>query len=325
MDNSELDNIIKEYIDEKYSVEELHRGYAHKKWIITGENETIFLKSFNDISQNRIEFINYIQDYLKLYTPNLIKNKKNCTYTQLNDKTYVAYELLNGKSINKFEISQGIIEKIGTFLGKLHSELNQVILQPYFTEISSLKINENSILKIEKLIRDKKEFKDKDYYEILKAKRKILNKLPIDTLDKANLKLSKQIVHGDFYLDNIIITDNILKITDLDQVCIFYKMYEVIRGMMMIAYDENLNDIDNMSRIKSFILGYQKENSIEDLNLSIDLYLYTLASSMYCLQEKDWNDENKKRFAKTRFNMLKWLYNKKTTLIKNIEREDYER
>ena len=99
MDNSELDNIFKEYIDEKYSVEELHRGYAHKKWIITGENETIFLKSFNDISKNRIEFINYIQDYLKLYTPNLIKNKKNCTYTQLNNKTYVAYELLNGKSI----------------------------------------------------------------------------------------------------------------------------------------------------------------------------------------------------------------------------------
>ena len=76
-----------------------------------------------------------------------------------------------------------------------------------------------------------------------------MNKLPIDTIDKANLKLSKQIVHGDFYLDNIIITGNTLKITDLDQVCIFYKMYEVIRGMMMIAYDENLNDIDNMSRI----------------------------------------------------------------------------
>ena len=38
--------------------------------------------------------------------------------------------------------------------------------------------------------------------EFLKAKREILNKLPIDTIDKANLKLSKQIVHGDFYLDN---------------------------------------------------------------------------------------------------------------------------
>lgn len=59
-------------------------------------------------------------------------------------------------------------------------------------------------------------------------------------------------------------------------------------------WQENLlNFGDNISRIKSFILGYQKENSIEDLNLSIDLYLYTLASSMYCLQEKDWNDENK--------------------------------
>ena len=71
---------------------------------------------------------------------------------QLNNKTYVAYELLNGKSIKKFEISQGVIEKIGTFLGKLHSKLNQIILQPYFTEISSLIINENSIIKIEKLI-----------------------------------------------------------------------------------------------------------------------------------------------------------------------------
>lgn len=86
-----------------------------------------------------------------------------------------------------------------------------------------------------------------------------------------------------------------------------------------------LSDVDNLMRIKSFILGYQKENQIENMDLSINLYLYTLASSMYCLQKNDWNNENRKKFAKTRFNMLKWLYNKKTILIQNIERKDYER
>ena len=69
-------------------------------------------------------------------------------------------------------------------------------------------------------------------------------------------------MHGDFYLDNIIKKENKLIITDLDQVCVFYKMYEVIRGMMMIAYDEEKTNIANIKRVISFLNGYQRENNI---------------------------------------------------------------
>lgn len=325
MKNSKLDNIIKKYIDDEYLINEINRGYSHKKWIIQSNNTIIFLKSFNDISDNRIKFINYIQEQLKSYTPKVIKNKNHQTYTKQDNITYVAYEFLRGNLFKKSEMSYDILEKIGSFLGKIHKDLSQVKLPRYFTEINSLQIKDDNINKIKNLINHFDNCDDNDYYKILKYKVKILNKIPINNIIKAKQNLTQQLVHGDFYLDNIIIENNIIKITDLDQVCVFYKMYEVIRGMMMIAFDENLNDFDNIDRIKTFISGYQKENNIEDLNASIDLYLYTLANSLYCLQINDWKDENKKKFANTRYNMLKWLYNNKTILIKNIEREDCER
>ena len=325
MKNSKLDNIIKKYLDGEYSINELNRGYAHKKWIIQINNNILFLKSFNDISDNRIEFINYIQERLNLYTPNIIKNKNHETYTKQDNTTYVAYEFLKGKLLSKLDMSYDMLEKIGSFLGKMHKELSQVQLPQYFTEINNLQIKDDNINKIKDLINNYNNNEYKDYCNILNYKIEILNKISINNVLKGKERLSQQIVHGDFYLDNIIIENNNIKITDLDQVCVFYKMYEVIRGMMMIAYDETLNDVDNIKRIKTFISGYKKENNIEDLNISIDLYLYTLANSLYCLQTDDWKDENKKKFANTRYNMLKWLYNKKTILIKNVEREECER
>ena len=153
----------------------------------------------------------------------------------------------------------------------------------------------------------------------------ILEKISNTDIQKAKIQLKKQIVHGDFYLDNLINKDNKLIITDLDQVCVFYKMYEVIRGMMMIAFDEEKTDTENIKKIISFLKGYQEENILEDMDMSINLYLYTLANSLYCLQENDYMDFHKKKFAFTRYNMLKWLYENKEIIIKNIEREEFER
>lgn len=95
--------------------------------------------------------------------------------------------------------------------------------------------------------------------------------------------------------------------------------------MMMIAYDEEKTNTANMKRVTSFLDGYQEENNIEDMKMSINLYLYTLANSLYCLDVKDSKDFFKKKFAITRYNMLKWLYENKDELIKNIEREENER
>lgn len=324
--NNNLSKVIKEYINEDYSVDNINRGYVHRKWVITSKSKNkVFIKEFLDISPTRIEFINYIQSMLRDFCPQIIKNRNRKTYTVVDNIKYVAYEFVEGENLKKGDLTSNELKEIGKFMGKLHKNLNKIHIPDNFTEKNSLKIGENNLKKMKTLLEQYKITNSQDYVKIIEYKMLILEGISDENIKRAKNELSKQIVHGDFYLDNIIKKENKLIITDLDQVCVFYKMYEVIRGMMMIAYDEEKTNATNMKRATSFLNGYQEENNIEDMKMSINLYLYTLANSLYCLDVKDSKDFLKKKFAITRYNMLKWLYENKDELIKNIEREENER
>lgn len=324
--NNNLNEVIKEYTNEEYSVEQISKGHIHKKWLVTiNSKNKVFIKEFLNISSARIEFINYIQDMIRDFCPQIVKNRNKKAYTDIDNIIYVAYEFVDGEILKKGDLNSEELMEIGKFMGKLHKNMKKISIPDKFTEKSSLKIGENNLEKMKRMLKQYRITGNQEYVEIIKYKMLMLEKISDDDIQRAKNELSKQIVHGDFYLDNIIKKENKLIITDLDQVCVFYKMYEVIRGMMMIAYDEEKTNIANIKRVISFLNGYQRENNIEDIKMSINLYLYTLANSLYCLDIKDSKDYYKKKFAITRYNMLKWLYENKEEIIKNIEREEFER
>lgn len=326
MKNNILDRVIKKYTEENYLINKVNKGYAHNKWIISvDKGQQLFLKEFKDISYDRIEFVNYIQERLKEFSPKIIKSRENKMIVIENNSVYVAYKLINGDTINKKDILDNEIYAIGKFLGRLHKNMREINISDKLTERTSIKIGENNLKEMLTLLEVYENEKKLEYVEIIRYKMELIRQIPKIKIEQIKKQLTKQIVHGDFYLDNIIVAKNKLTVVDLDNTCVFYKMYEVIRGMMMIAFDEDEENNKNIKKTINFLKGYKEENILENMEMSIDLYEYILANSLYCLNIDDYNDTEKKKFALNRYHMLKWLDENKRILINNLEREEIEK
>ena len=137
-------------------------------------------------------------------------------------------------------------------------------------------------------------------------------------MSKVENSLDKQIIHGDFYIDNIIFKNDQIYILDFDQTGIFYKLYELFRGMFFVCYDESKEENENIEKIKYFIKGYKTENNIKNFDVAYEFYIYMLSNSLTCLDIKSSKNNNCRDFAIYRYNMLKWIISIKEVLIEFV-------
>ena len=144
---------------------------------------------------------------------------------------------------------------------------------------------------------------------------KLLKDFDFNDIYLKYLKYNNQIVHGDFYLDNIIKTNKLICL-DLDQTCIFPLQYEIYRAISMICYDENFDDLKILHNIESFFKGYKSVYYISNEYLldGLDLFIYISLNSLYCLGIDD--DIS---YAKYKFNMIEWLIKSKDSVISIIK------
>ena len=136
-------------------------------------------------------------------------------------------------------------------------------------------------------------------------------------------QLPLQIVHGDFYLDNLIYTkNNEWKIIDFEQSGLFYKEYEIARALFMICYNNDDTEQYNFEKVSKFLDGYKESNDISDLKNVIKLFLYSLANSLYCF--KDWENLSleKREYALYRNNMMMWIYDNLTNIVEYNGKND---
>lgn len=321
MSNKKIEDIVRNYTQNSAIIKNINSGYASQKWIIENEEEKMFLKELKNISQERAKFISYVQEEMKEFSPMIISDNKKRKFIEQDNSIFMMFEFIDGKQIHKKEINLEEMSCLGAFLGKIHKKMEYIKIPHTYSEKTSLKITYNTISEMNNLVECFQKKGNMQYANIIRYKIDILNSLKKEDVFRATQELKKQIVHGDFYIDNILTSNGKYYLMDFDQTGFFYKMYEVIRGMMMIAYDENYTLDCNIKRSIQFLNGYKKENILENMNESIDLYIFILANSMYCLREEDFYDENKRKFALTRYNMLKWIYDNKKILLKNFEKE----
>ena len=156
--------------------------------------------------------------------------------------------------------------------------------------------------------------------QILRSKLKLLKKVDFRSIEQIYLKYNNKIVHGDFYLDNIIKTNKLVCL-DLDQTCIFPLQYEIYRAISMICYDKNFDDTKILYNIKNFLEGYKNVYYITNEYLldGLNLFNYISLNSLYCL---DVDDDIS--YAKYKFEMIKWLLSKKNSVINIIKEVNSE-
>lgn len=302
-----MKEIIENYNINVKHIEKLNKGYATNKWIITTNNKKYILKEEN-ISKERLEFILYVVNNLKKLSPSIIKTKNSDLFVESNNKFYYLMQFINSKEIQNLDDKKLFFE-IGKVLATLHKELKKLNEK----QDSFIDYNDNTKI-LEQYLKDAKEEKYIEYIKIIEYKLSIINEI-----NKTNINLKElenQVIHGDFYLDNILYNDKFI-IIDFDQTCTFYKEYEVLRAMMMICMRDNRKE--TLNNMKIFIKGYLSDNQINSPKDAYNLYLYIQANSLSSLKKEHYNILTKREFAFKRFNILKFLYEEKDEIIKILE------
>ncbi len=304
----QIDNIMKSYSIDLTSYKSLSKGYASRKWIIVDKNKNRYLlKEIKNQSINRLCKILQVQSKLYDFSPKIIKTKNNELYVNYEYNSYYLSEFIESERLDV--ISH--VRDIGLFLAMLHKKMFEVKnIHTTFLKVENNLIILNEYLKYHKL------HNHTEYVEIIKYKLSILGKLKITDINFNNL--TKQIIHGDFYGDNILYTNSSYKIVDFDQCCEFYKEYEVLRGMFMLFSDSLLSK-EELYRMKEFIDGYYTLEKIKSPKDAYNLYLYIQANSLSSIKPDDYGKYEKMSFAKKRFRILKCLVENKENVMKILE------
>lgn len=293
-------------------------GYVCKKWILTTQNSKYLLKEMAINELNRLEFINIVQNILSInnLSAKIISTTDGSTYFIYDNHYYVLYEYIDGTHLDKQKLSFQEQYELGYLLGNIHKILNSTKIQnieKYNTKC--LNMSSPNLDRINDLIQLHSRKENKDAICLLKSKLKMLKEFNFEKIEQTYLKYNNKIVHGDFYLDNIIKTNKLLCI-DLDQTCVFPLQYEIYRAISMICYDESFDDLKNLHNIENFLKGYKSVYHISDEYLleGLDLFNYISLNSLYCLGVDD--DIS---YAKYKFKMIEWLIMNKDCIVNIIK------
>lgn len=306
-----VDSVLNFYDIDVFNIDILSKGYASKKWIINnGDEKKYILKEIVKQSFDRLSFILLIQNQLDNLSAKIIKTKYNDLFVEFDNKFYYLCEYLDNEEI----IIDKDIYNIGCFLAKLHQKM--LLINNIHSDF--LKIEDNISI-LEEYLEYHQQHNNLEYVKYIEYKLLILKKLKLININFNHL--TKQIIHGDFYIDNIIKTNNLYKIVDFDQCCDFYKEYEILRGMFMICNgDGQITDYKKNLMIQ-FINGYCTIGKIEYPEDAYNFYLYIQANSLSSIKPEDFNIKEKRKFAKKRFNILNSLVENKKEILEILKGE----
>lgn len=327
-----IENIIHKYGLKEFQFQQIFKGYTCNKWIIKSDIHKYLLKEMNITKSKRVEFINLIQNNVSSYNlaPRIIDDMMGNNYVCYEDKIYVMYEFLEGHSLKKKDLSKKQIYDIGSFLGKMHKIMSNISLDESIQLFgNSLSMTTPNIDKINMYIREYSKMncmmkveEKKRALKILNDKLLFLKDIKYDRIKDIFLKYNSSIVHGDFYLDNLLVTANGIMCVDFDQTCVFPIAYEIFRAISMICYEKSFNSIRILNNIKFFMEGYKSENYITNnlLKDGLELFIYITYNSLYCLKPGD-----NISYADYKYTMVNWLISNKQSVLESVMVNSYEK
>ena len=267
-----------DFIEEKYNIKILEiknidNGILNSNFYIKTKNKKYILRIYEanrTIEEEKQELIllDKIADFIPVSTA--IKNIDNECISILNNKKIALFEYIDGSSITK--IDTHIIREIAMYLGKLHSfskdfsfeEYNRktrIDFNFYYNEIKKSEID-------------------------FKFKNELLNSA--DEISKYDFSiLSSGIIHGDIFLDNVLLDkyNNIKVIFDFNESYYAPFIFDIA---IVINFWIKINDFDFFTEnnlIRDFLNYYSKYRKITKEELkSLDIACKKIALTFIFLR-----------------------------------------
>ena len=124
--------------------------------------------------------------------------------------------------------------------------------------------------------------------------------------------LPQQVVHGDFYVGNVVFTGGatIARLIDFDQSCVFYRCYEVLRGLMtsILHVPESLR----LECLRAYLSAYCRVMGLTWLEIMtmLPLYYFVLLGNAFgleCSERRERDYANLREFAAYRWELARWI------------------
>ena len=251
-----------DFIEEKYNIKILEiknidNGILNSNFYIKTKNKKYILRIYEanrTIEEEKQELIllDKIADFIPVSTA--IKNIDNECISILNNKKIALFEYIDGSSITK--IDTHIIREIAMYIGKLHSfskdfsfeEYNRktrIDFNFYYNEIKKSEID-------------------------FKFKNELLNSA--DEISKYDFSiLSSGIIHGDIFLDNVLLDkyNNIKVIFDFNESYYAPFIFDIAIVINFWIKIKDFDFFDKNNFIRDFLNYYSKYRKIEKEELKL--------------------------------------------------------
>ena len=300
----EIDFIEKKYKIKILEIKNIDNGILNSNFYIKTKNKKYILRIYEanrTIEEEKQELIllDKIADFIPVSTA--IKNIDNECISILNNKKIALFEYIDGSSITK--IDTHIIREIAIYLGKLHSFTKDISFEKYNRKTRiNFDFYHNEIKKSEI-----------DF----KFKNELLNSA--DEISKYDFSiLSSGIIHGDIFLDNVLLDkyNNIKVIFDFNESYYAPFIFDIA---IVINFWIKINDFDFFTEnnlIRDFLNYYSKYRKITKEELkSLDIACKKIALTFIFLRIYKKKIENSYQKAisiqkKSYLDLIKLIKNK---------------
>ena len=270
---------LEEYLEDKIDVRGKASGHLHSIWIAQGRNACYAIKRYEKHEIELVAISSMVNNLLfeRGFPVPKIYVRDNLFFCNCANGLYLLQEYIPGQHVYaKF----ADWKKIGMQLGKLHTLLNSIT-----GSVKNL-IPIYSVSNIKPLSELLKTDLGKEYHVEIMRKISIFEKW--NTLGDGELMTSpeKGIIHGDFYLGNLIEHGDEYYVIDFDGIEVFSPLYEVVKSFVRCLY----GTASNSQKLQAceFLSGYElvKSISMNQFALALELYLHVQITCTYYFEQR---------------------------------------
>lgn len=312
-----ISTIIDHYpnIREPYIVARIPKGHTTQTWVIQSDERKYVLKILNkNLPLGRVRFITESQDYLFRSincSPRIYKNEMGKLFHHDANGYYIVSEYIEGETCSVSDLGQQAYYTIGAFLGRVHASYHNFV--SYSGSPTGLSIKQLPQTRINALIEYHKRISKNEFcLDSLMYKYKELEQFTTGHIKQFS-HLPTQVIHGDFYIDNLLFDGNgeIVALVDYDQSCRFFRVYELMRAMVFTIYTKGtISELED--KIACFLSSYldSVNLSYSEISNMVDLYYWIQLSDTFCFEPNQcqrFDFSELRAFGEYRISLIKWI------------------
>jgi Ser/Thr protein kinase RdoA (MazF antagonist) len=269
----------------------INQGYVAESWLVSIGTCRYVLKQIPKTTRcERVGFIAETQDHVSRnfhLSPGICRTTKDDLFYSDSSGFYILSEHVAGKHLSNRDLDPDTCKRVGAFLGRLHQ-----CLQGFDSHCGSSKqfvLPRQPREKIESLLKYHQDTtKDRLCQEALRYKQSELKRLDQRLFRFESLPV--QVIHGDFYLNNLLFDEmnDPVSVVDYDQACKFFRAYELMRGMITTIFRDDVCKENKVpaAHLNAFFRGYTEvvDLSPAEVDALTDLYYWILLCDTTCFE-----------------------------------------